>query len=195
MTLAHERYVAERFDAIAGRFRAEVDAEDYRLDAVVRAIARGADRASLAGLRILDLGCGKGRFARHLQGLGAEVVGLDASSRMLAAAKGLDRVRASAARLPFASATFDAVIAIEVIEHLSTGGLTATLSEAARILRPGGRITIVDKNVFSLDARRPWMPKVAVKRIDERRGLWMYPSRGPVRERWFRPGGLAGRLR
>src|SRR5438067_2110787 len=126
MTLAHERYVAARFDAVEGRFRDVVEAGDYRLAAVLGAIARGPDRPSIAGLRILDLGCGKGRFTRHLQGLGAEVVGLDPSAGMLASARGVDRVKATAARLPFASARFDAVMAIEVIEHLSPAGLVAT---------------------------------------------------------------------
>ena len=43
----------------------------------------------LVGKRILDLGCGKGRFARALQGLGAQVVGLDLSAAMLAEATGV----------------------------------------------------------------------------------------------------------
>ncbi len=45
----------------------------------------------------------------------------------------------------------------------------------------------------ALDARRPWLPSLVVKRIDERRGLWMYPAGGPVRERWFRPEALKRR--
>jgi hypothetical protein len=45
-----------------------------------------------------------------------------------------------------------------------------------------------------LDARRPWLPAALVKWIDERRGRWMYAAGGPVKERWFRPGGLARRL-
>ncbi len=54
---------------------------------------------------------------------------------------------------------------------------------------------IVDKNVCSWNAQRPWLPSVAVKWIDERRGLWMYSHREKVRERWFRPGELRRRLR
>ena len=71
------------------------------------------------GRRVLDLGCGKGRFATRLAESGAEVVGIDLSAAMLAEAKGLARVRGSARRLPFASATFDAVVAVEVFEHLA----------------------------------------------------------------------------
>jgi ubiquinone/menaquinone biosynthesis C-methylase UbiE len=189
MTLVHERYVASRFDAVADRFRADVSAEDYRFLASLSAIG------DVNGLRVLDLGCGKGRFARHLRDLGAEVVGLDPSSGMLSHAEGLDRVKGSATRLPFASGRFDAAIAIEVFEHLPPGRIDAALAEVARVLAPGGKIAILDKNILALDANRPWLPKLAVKWIDERRGRWMYPTGGPVRERWFHPTGFANRMR
>ena len=53
------------------------------------------------GLTILDLGCGKGRFARALQAEGAEVTGLDLRRRCSPKRSGVDRVRGSARRLPF----------------------------------------------------------------------------------------------
>jgi 2-polyprenyl-6-hydroxyphenyl methylase/3-demethylubiquinone-9 3-methyltransferase len=145
------------------------------------------------GRRILDLGCGKGRFATPLAAAGAEVVGLDRSAAMLAEGAGLDRVKGSARRLPFPDAAFDAAVAIEVFEHLAA--IDEVLLEVRRVLRPGGLVAIVDKNAGSWNARRPWLPNLAIKWIDERRGLWMYPGGGPVRERWFWPGSFADRLR
>jgi SAM-dependent methyltransferase len=68
------------------------------------------------------------------------------------------------------------------------------IDELRRVLKPGGRLVIVDKNASALNAHRPWLPALVVKWIDERRGLWMYPSGGQVRERWFRPSSLALRL-
>src|SRR5439155_18888468 len=125
----------------------------------------------------------KGRFARALGAHGARVVGLDVSAAMLAAAgAGLDRVRGSARRLPFESARFDRVVAVEVFEHLAPRAVDAVCGEVRRVLRPGGTFVLVDKNVYSLSARRPWLPSVAVKWIDERRGRWMYSHREPVRE-------------
>ncbi len=182
----HDAIVAARFDQTASRFKAEVATEDVRLRSVLTALG------PLDGSLILDLGCGKGRFASHLIDGGARVVGLDLSSAMLAKARGLDRVKASARRLPFADATFDAVVAIEVLEHV--GAIDRVIDEARRVLKPGGRLAIVDKNAGSLNAKRPWLPSLAVKWIDERRGLWMYPSGGPVSERWFWPRRLAKRL-
>jgi hypothetical protein len=63
------------------------------------------------------------------------------------------------------------------------------------VLLPGGKLVVVDKNVCSWNAQRPWLPSFAVKWIDERRGLWMYSPRDRVRERWFRAGALKRRLR
>ncbi len=187
MTIAfHDAEVASRFDLLAQRFKPDVADDDCRLTAVLKAL-RGFERP-----RVLDLGCGKGRFARPLKRWGATVVGLDVSSRMLAEAAGLPRVKGTGHRLPFADAAFDAVVAIECLEH--AGDVSGLLDEARRTLRPGGRLIVVDKNSHALDARRPWLPAVVVKWIDERRGLWMYPAGGPVTERWFSVRGLARTL-
>ena len=186
-TAIHEAVVAARFDQLHARFRCVIEPADVRVSAVLEALS------PLRGRRVLDLGCGKGRFAAHLTRAGAEVIGIDLSASMLAEAVGLDRVRASARRLPFASGTFYAVVAVEIFEHLAALG--PVLADVRRVLRPGGVVAIVDKNRGALNARRPWLPALAVKWLDERRGRWMYPAGGPVRERWFGPGGLARRLR
>lgn len=184
MISAHETEVTFRFDALHWRFKASVDPEDYRLQGIRNALG------PIQGLRILDLGCGKGRFARALQAEGAVVTGLDLSSAMLSEAVGVDRVRASARRLPFRSGAFDAVVAVEVFEHLDPTTWRATLCEARRVLAPRGSVVVVDKSLASWNAQRPWMPSFLMKRIDERRGRWMYPADGPVRERWFWPSKL-----
>jgi 2-polyprenyl-6-hydroxyphenyl methylase/3-demethylubiquinone-9 3-methyltransferase len=188
MTANYEAVVGRRFDTLEARFRCDLAADDHRLAGIV------ASLSPLAGSRVLDLGCGKGRFARALEGQGARVIGLDVSAAMLAGATGLERVRGSARRLPFDAAGFDRVVAVEVFEHMAPGMLDDVCREVRRVLRPGGRFVLVDKNVRSLDARRPWLPSIAMKRLDERRGLWMYRSGEPVRERWFHPRGLRRRL-
>ena len=186
----HEAIVAERFDALHSRFKPDVEEDDPRVRAVLD------DLGPLRGRRILDLGCGKGRFARILAARDARMVGLDVSAAMLATARenGLDCVRGSARRLPFGSGSFDAAIAVEVFEHMEPRALDDACDELRRVLRPGGIFVLVDKSVYAMNARRPWLPAVAVKRLDQRRGRWMYPARGPIRERWFRPVALRRRL-
>jgi 2-polyprenyl-6-hydroxyphenyl methylase/3-demethylubiquinone-9 3-methyltransferase len=185
-----EAIVAARFDALHARFKTEVADDDPRVRGILSGL--GATR----GRRILDLGCGKGRFARILAARGAQVIGLDVSAAMLAAARqvGLDCVRGSARRLPFREASFDAAIAVEVFEHLEPSALGDVCDELRRVLRPGGTFVLVDKSSYAMNARRPWLPAVAVKWLDQRRGRWMYPAGGAVRERWFRPSALKRHL-
>ena len=187
---SQEAIVAARFDALHARFKAEVADDDPRVRGILSSL--GGTR----GRRILDLGCGKGRFARILVAGGADVIGLDISAAMLSAAReaGLDCVRGSARRLPFRSGSFDAAIAVEVFEHMEGRAFDDACDELRRVLRPGGIFVLVDKSVYAMNARRPWLPAVAVKWLDQRRGRWMYPRGGPVRERWFRPVALKRRL-
>lgn len=184
MTIMQEGIVASRFDSLADRFRETVSPDDYRLIALIQALG------SLSGLRLLDLGCGKGRFASALEPRGASVIGLDRSRVMLASAALDSRVYASALRLPFAERAFDAVYAVEVLQHLPFDRLSNWVEESTRVLRPGGRLIVIDRNLWALDDRRPWLPSVALKRLDERRGRWMYRAEDQVRERWVSPRSL-----
>ena len=178
----HERHVYARFDALEARFRADIDVSDFRVRAIRRSLA------PVPGMRVLDIGCGKGRFAPHLGG--AEVFGVDISDGMLAGGEHSKNARASIRRLPFADGGFDAALAVEVFQHLPGGSLADVLAEVRRVLRPGGRFAVLDRNRAALDADRPWLPRVALKRLDERRGRWMYERGGPVRERWFDAGSM-----
>ena len=103
-------------------------------------------------------------------------------------------MRATARRLPFGPRTFDAVIAVEVFEHLDSRSRDLVLDEARRVLRHGGVLAIVDKNIAALERAAALAAQPLVKRIDECRGRWMYPARGSVRERWFWPSGFQAEL-
>lgn len=103
------------------------------------------------GGRILDVGCGKGRFARLVKERHpeAEVWGLDLAEAMLRSVPAeVHAVAGSMTALPFPDAAFHAAYATESLEHAVD--IAAAVSEICRVVAPGGRVFIIDKN------RRQW---------------------------------------
>ncbi|MBI4514586.1 MAG: methyltransferase domain-containing protein [Deltaproteobacteria bacterium] len=101
--------------------------------------------------RVLDLGCGKGRFGKQLlfQHPGCALTGVDASEEMLRGVAGaFPAQRASILRLPFEPDSFHAAYAVESFEHVLN--LEGAFREVHRCLKPGGRLVVIDKNVSSL---------------------------------------------
>jgi 2-polyprenyl-6-hydroxyphenyl methylase/3-demethylubiquinone-9 3-methyltransferase len=97
------------------------------------------------GDRLLDVGCGEGRFAAELALIGATVLGVDVAEEPLRRARelhpGLDlRLVADQGVWGLPDASFDVVWAGEVIEHVAD--TAAWLSEVRRVLRPGGRLLL-----------------------------------------------------
>ncbi len=96
----------------------------------------------LTGAAVLDVGCGTGRLMRLARQRGARlVVGLDRCVPMIRRADGI-RVVAEMTRLPFANASFDCVTAGLAIGYVAA--LDRFVQEAARVLRPGGRLICSD---------------------------------------------------
>lgn len=94
-----------------------------------------------AGSKVLDIGSGPGNVAAHLAKIGAEVVGVDFSSEMVAAARKMypkiSFEQADAEELPFEADSFDAVVANYVVHHLAQP--RKVFGEIFRVLKPGGR--------------------------------------------------------
>ncbi|MBA4263466.1 MAG: bifunctional 3-demethylubiquinol 3-O-methyltransferase/2-polyprenyl-6-hydroxyphenol methylase [Comamonadaceae bacterium] len=118
-----------------------------RLDHVVEQIGLhfGLDAPnSLAGLRILDVGCGGGLLAEPLARLGAQVVGVDASPGNVAAAKlhaasqavAVDYRLGDPSDALLTDERFDVVLALEVVEHVSD--VPEFVHTVARSVAPGG---------------------------------------------------------
>jgi 2-polyprenyl-3-methyl-5-hydroxy-6-metoxy-1,4-benzoquinol methylase len=119
-------------------------------------LTRFADAAGYhvrAGGRVLDLGCGTGNLARQLAAAGMSVTGCDISPQMLQhasrvePASGISWVQLDPGwrRLPFAAASFEAVIASSVLEYVSSPA--AVIGEGARILAPGGVMLCTVPNI------------------------------------------------
>jgi ubiquinone/menaquinone biosynthesis C-methylase UbiE len=118
--------------------------------------ARGTlvEAAIRPGQRVLDVGCGTGSLATLIKRLHptVDVVGLDPDPKALARA----RRKAEAARvqfrldrgfsdaLPYPDASFDRVLSSFMFHHLQGGEKAKTLHEARRVLKPGGRLYLLD---------------------------------------------------
>ena len=105
------------------------------------------------GKRVLDLGCRSGALTRHFLE-GNEVVGLDVDHAALAKAEalGIQPVSANVEdHLPFEDASFDAVVAGELLEHLRFPD--EVVGEIRRVLRPGGVLVGSVPNAFRLQSR------------------------------------------
>lgn len=108
---------------------------------VIASTMLGWQRGGLRGLRLLDFGCGTGHFVQKLVDEGAEAVGLDLVREYFPMPEGWGRgrlVQGDVQHLPFAENTFDAVFALDVLEHC--GDFEGGVREIHRVLKPGGQI-------------------------------------------------------
>jgi 2-polyprenyl-6-hydroxyphenyl methylase/3-demethylubiquinone-9 3-methyltransferase len=112
----------------------------------------GLAPSPLSGLRVLDIGCGGGLVSEPMARLGAAVVGVDASDRNIAAARAhaeqvglaIDYRTAAAEDLAAAGERFDAVLALEVIEHVAD--MDSFIAACTALARPGGALVLSTLN-------------------------------------------------
>jgi ubiquinone/menaquinone biosynthesis C-methylase UbiE len=131
------------YDIVAGRFTRRSDGD------ILARVGVGP------GDRVLDVGTGPGYLAltaSKLVGPDGSAVGIDASPEMIDRARELAARRGSAAEylvtsadsLPFGDDSFDVAVSRLVFHHLPSDVKLQALNEMGRVLRPGGRLLIVD---------------------------------------------------
>jgi ubiquinone/menaquinone biosynthesis C-methylase UbiE len=156
------REIRESFDEASRdeeHFPSTIDPRIQHVSVIVKYFGDLTDK------QVLDVGCGKGRFTRVLrdQNPGGAIYGLDISEAMLACVPaGIDVVSGSMTELPFADSAFDGVYATESLEHAVE--IERAVEEMCRVLKPGGRLVIIDKNAehwgrFKTPAWEKWFTR------------------------------------
>ena len=148
-------------------------------------------RLSTAGLRYLDVGCGKGELLGLLQADFEHVAGCDVSSAMIDEICGIEtRVQDDPLRIPFGQAEFDLVTAVCVYHHVLPAARRTLTREAGRVLRPGGIFCMIEHNPFnpvtclivsrtSMDADAILLPPSEARRLALQSGL------APLEQEYF----------
>ena len=144
-------------------------------DALLRHFQRDARLAQpLAGMTVLDVGCGGGLVAEPMARLGATVTGIDAGTATIEAARrhalgmglAIDYRTATVEELALNGERFDVVLALEVIEHVAAP--EAFLTACAGLLKPGGTMAVATLNrtarsflfaIVGAEYLLRWLPK------------------------------------
>ncbi|MCD4705180.1 class I SAM-dependent methyltransferase, partial [bacterium] len=170
-----EKLIKNRFDELYKEFPGDVLENDIRVKTILNFFG------DVRNKKVLDVGCGKGRFSKILINKGAYITGVDISDNLIREAKkikGGKFSQCSITNLKFPDETFDFVFSVEVLEHIPD--VKKAIYEMVRVLKKDGKIAIIDKNKFSL-VRSIW------KKYRENKNKWFYSKDFPFKERVFSP--------
>lgn len=159
--IAYPRWYLQRWHFLPEGYLSRRSAAGY--EKVVRTVYNAAREASILGRlaevmskrppeNILELGCGPGRALQALAAAfhNARLTGVDLSPFMLERAerrqstKRVNLVHADGSALPWASPSFDAVVAVHYFGHLPVAARAPAVTEARRAIAPGGRLYVID---------------------------------------------------
>jgi 2-polyprenyl-6-hydroxyphenyl methylase / 3-demethylubiquinone-9 3-methyltransferase len=196
---------ADRFAALAGQWwdQAGPFRPLHRLNPLRIAYVRdrlvahfnldAADPAPLAGLRLLDIGCGGGLLAEPLTRLGAKVTGIDVTAENIEAARlhaaegglAIDYRLTTVEALSASRVRFDSVLAMEVVEHVADLGVF--IEASATLLAPAGLMIVATLNRT--------LKSLLLAKIGAEYVLGWLPRGTHDWARFVKPSELAARLR
>lgn len=177
----------------------------YIRTALLRRFSRDArELRPLAGLRVLDIGCGGGLIAEPMARMGAQVTGLDVSEEILEVARAhaeeaglaVDYREGTAEALAATSVEFDVVLALEVVEHVAD--VPAFLAACRQMTKTGGAFVFSTLNrtarsfalgIVAAEYLLRWVPRGT---HDWRRFLKPEDLSAELRAAGFRPREIAG---
>ncbi len=105
------------------------------------------------GMKVLDVGCGRGEILLHTARMGARAYGIDyatvavqisrqVTAQRVEAGESIGVYQANAQTLPFYDHVFDRILMLDIVEHLYDVELARTFAEVWRVLKPGGRVIV-----------------------------------------------------
>ena len=134
--------------------------------------------------RLVDLGCGEGRFCRMLRKRGYSPLGLEITPKLVAAAKKRDSTgdyaRASALAIPLANGSIDVVVTYIVLIDIEQHDIVAR--EVTRILKPGGKWIDAHVCPFRTASDTPWIRGSKGERLHV--PVEQYARERPIRAAW-----------
>jgi len=119
------------------------------------------------GMRVLEVGCGTGTNLQMYNSAGCEIFGIDLSPSMLAQARdklpgNVNLSRSDASNMPYENEMFDIVIGMLTLHEMPGETRAPVFSEMKRVMKPNGRILLVDFHPGPLDFPKGWLSKMVI---------------------------------